>query len=98
MIKILFKNNEEYYDIKFEGHTQPDICAAVSSVMYTTANAIKLYSAESIDYTDNEVEDYVKIIIHRDDEMIDLLVLNMFNMLQDLIEDENEDKIQIVRS
>lgn len=98
MIKILFKNNEEYYDIKFEGHTKSDICASVSSIMYTTVNAIALYSRESIDYTDNEIEDYVKMIIHKDDEMIELLVTNMFNMLQDLIEDGNEDKIQIVRS
>ena len=41
MVKIIFNGNK----ITFEGHTYPDICAAVSSIMYTTANLLDKYSS-----------------------------------------------------
>lgn len=87
MIRITKKNDQ----ITFTGHTIPDICAAVSSVMYTTANALLKYKNDCINYTDDE--DTVTITINYHDEIIDMLIDNMFDMFNDIKEDGNIDKI-----
>ena len=94
MIKIT--QNKD--DIKFKGHSLPDICASVSCIMYTTANALVKYKEGCIEFEDNTREDYVKIHINIHDDIIDMLVDNMFCMFQDLYEDGNENKIEINRS
>ena len=89
-------------NIVFQGHTLPDICAATSSIMYTTVNAMKKYEdmrnrGDMFSYKDNLDADYVEIKIIEHDVFIDLLIENMFDMLNDLKDDNNEDKLDIVR-
>lgn len=84
-------------DIIFlKGHTLPDICAAVSSIMYTSANMLLKYDKDCFLFKDNTKEDFVVISIYRHDNIIDMIIDNMFDMLNDLREDNNEDKIEII--
>lgn len=84
--------------IRFNGHSLPNICAAVSSVMYTTVNALIKYDNDCIYYEDNEIDDYVIITVKKHDDMIDLLIDNMFTMFNDIVEEnENEVNIDIIR-
>lgn len=89
MIKIDIDKNK----IKFIGHSLPDICAAVSSVMYTSVNAILKYDKYSIDYKDENDEVIITIIKH--DKIIDLLINNMIDMLNDIHSDFGDNYIQI---
>ena len=89
MIKIDIDKNK----IKFIGHSLPDICAAVSSVMYTSVNAILKYDKDSIDYKDENDEVIITIIKH--DKIIDLLINNMIDMLNDIHSDLGDNYIQI---
>lgn len=89
MIKIDIDKNK----IKFIGHSLPDICAAVSSVMYTSVNAILKYDKDSIDYKDENDEVIITIIKH--DKIIDLLINNMIDMLNDIHSDFGDNYIQI---
>lgn len=95
MVKIIFNGNK----ITFEGHTYPDICAAVSSIMYTTANLLDKYSSivkeNVLKFTDNVYDDYVEMTILYTDDIVDMVVNNMKHMIEDLIEDNNEDKIEL---
>lgn len=84
--------------ITFKGHTVTDICAAVSSVMYTSINMLNKYDKDCFLFKDFDKEDYVLINIYRHDNIIDMVIDNMFDMLNDLYEDGNEDKIKIYRS
>lgn len=94
MIKIEYNDNV----VTFKGHTTPDICAAVSSVMYTSVNLLDKYDNDCFLFKDYEQEDFVLISIYRHDNFIDMIINNMFDMLNDLIEDGNEDKIELKRS
>ena len=94
MIKI----SKEKDIIKFNGHSLPNICAAVSSVMYTTVNALIKYDKDCIHYEDNEISDYVIITLKKHDNIIDLLIDNMFTMFNDIAEEnESEVNIDIIR-
>ena len=79
--------------ITFNGHSMPDICAAVSSVMYTSVNAILKYDENSIDYNDKNDKVIIKIIKH--DKIIDMLIINMIDMLNDIHSDYGDDYLQI---
>ena len=84
--------------IKITGHSEPNICAGVSSVMYTTTNALLKYNKDSIDYNDDTEKDEVVIAINKRDCFIDLLIDNMFDMFKDIKEDfESEVSINIIR-
>ena len=96
MIRISFNANES--TIKFEGHSLPHVCASASSIMYTTVNALMKYDEDCIHYTDNTEEDYVFWRILKHDNVIDMLIDNMLDMLNDLYEEGNADKIKIIRS
>ena len=94
MIKITKENDV----IKITGHAIPTVCAAISSSMYTSINAILKYDENCIDYIDDEELDMVTITIKKHDRIIDLLVDNMFKSFGDIREDfESEVNINIIR-
>ena len=84
MIKIKFEENL----ITITGHANYSdgndiVCASVSSIMYTTVNALLRLDENSIKYTDNK--DKVTIEILKHNEIIDTLIINMmflFNQLE----------------
>lgn len=68
MINITKKGNR----VKVEGHTEPTICAAISSIMYTCYNILTEYDAKGVELNDSlEIgKDYdnVEIILRRNDK------------------------------
>ena len=60
------------------------VCASVSSIAYTTVNALKRYSSSSIDFEDKEK---MVITILKEDEITKLLIDNMMDLLKSLEED-----------
>ena len=60
------------------------VCASVSSVVYTTVNALKRYSSSSVDFEDNNI---MTITILKEDEITKLLIDNMMDLLKSLAED-----------
>lgn len=85
MIKIEKKNDE----IVIKGHTKPDLCASVSCIMYTTINALAKYDEQSINFIDDNILDEINITILKHDNIIDLLINNMFDCFKDLIETDD---------
>ncbi len=88
MIKIYVNKDE----IKVVGHTMPDICAAVSSAMYITANNLldmQLLGIDNGKYTieDNLEDDYMLIKIEKHTKITDVLMNTLKNGLQDISED-----------
>ena len=77
------------------GHSMPDICAAISSIMYTSVNALLKYNETAIEYKDEN--DIITIEIKKHDTIIDLLINNMFDMFEDVHTDYGDDYIQIKR-
>lgn len=86
MIKVVKNDNT----ITISGHANSAeygkdiVCASVSSIIYTTINALKKIQEESI-----EVEDNGSMIIKvlTDDEIVITLVENMLDLLKSLAED-----------
>ena len=68
MINITKKGNR----VTIEGHTQADICAAVSSIMYTCYNILIEYDSKGVELNDSLENstncDKVEIIIRRKDK------------------------------
>ena len=60
------------------------VCASVSSVVYTTVNALKRYSSSSIDFKDDKD---MTITILEKDEITKMLIANMMEILHSLEED-----------
>jgi uncharacterized protein YsxB (DUF464 family) len=90
MIKI-YTNDDE---VKVVGHAVPDICAAVSSAMYTTANSILNLQSLGIDdgeslVIDNLEDDYMLIKIGKHSEITDVLVDTLKQGLQDIADDSS---------
>lgn len=90
MITIEKKNDV----ITFKGHTDSDICASVSSIMYTTVNALNKFDEKIITYNDDTENDIVTVKINFYNELVDLLINNMFDMLNDL-QEQTDGKIEI---
>lgn len=86
MIKINKKDNI----ITISGHANSAdygkdiVCASVSSIVYTTVNALKRYSSSSVNFEDNQK---MTITVLKDDEITKLLIDNMFDLLHSLEED-----------
>lgn len=76
--------------ITFTGHTEPRLCSCVSCIMYTTLYAIRRYDESSFNYLDDD--DVVTIEILHDDDIITMLIDNMFDMLKELINEEEDNK------
>ena len=87
MIKINVKKN--HIDIK--GHAMYDdygkdiVCAAVSSIVITTINAILSFDKNAINYENKE--GYINIDIVNESETTKKLINNMVKLLKDLEQD-----------
>lgn len=86
-------------NIVFQGHTVTEVCASASSIMYTSVNMLNKYAKRDVDFTydDNVDADFVTIKILKHDKIIDMIVENMFEMLNDLREENNYNKLEISR-
>ena len=85
MIKIL----KEMDKITIKGHANYSdsndiVCASVSSIMYTTVNAILNIDDKAITFTDNGNECVIQINNH--DDITDKLIDNMILMFKELNE------------
>ncbi len=95
MIKVIQNKNT----IKISGHALYDdfgkdiVCAAVSSSVLTTINAILSIDNKSIK-VDQGKELVITII--KKDKIIDILLNNMINMLKEL-EKDYKDNIKIIK-
>ena len=83
MIKIDYKENL----ITITGHANYSdgndiVCASVSSIMYTTVNALLRIDEESIKYTDNKDKVTIEVLKHTD--VIDSLIENMMSLYNQL--------------
>ena len=82
------KDNNKYIKIVFKGHAGYEdygkdiVCAAVSSTMLCTVNAIYLISDDSINVIQNDDEFIVEVI--KDNDITNKLINNMINCLKDL--------------
>ena len=76
--------------IKISGHANYSdgndiVCASVSSIMYTTVNAIMSFDKDAIIYEDNN--DVVTIKNIKKDEITNKLIDNMINLFDNLKND-----------
>ena len=93
MIKIIRKDK----NITIEGHagyseTNDIVCASVSSIMYTTVNAIMNFDEKAIDFEDNGKK--VTMTILKDDDITSKLIDNMM-ILFDSLKEEYPSNIEI---
>lgn len=72
--------------IFIKGHSQPDICSSVSSIMYTTVNALQKFDEKCFSFYDDETDDSVTIRIFKHNKTIDTLFDNMLDLFKDLSE------------
>lgn len=89
MIKVTFeKQNNHYHKITVSGHSDYGVagtdivCAAVSSIVTTTVNAIVRIDSKSIQY--KEEEGFVSIVLENETDVVEILVENMLDLLQQL--------------
>ena len=92
MIKVILKDNQaDINKIIVKGHAKYDkfghdiVCAAVSGVVLTTANAIIKIDPSSL--TCIEQKDYLEMIINKHNQIIDSLIDNMISMLKEVKHD-----------
>lgn len=88
MIKVYITDNE----IKITGHAIPDICAAVSSAMYVTANNLLDMQLSGIDdglciIRDDVEDDYMVIKVKKASKINEILIKNLIQGLQDIADD-----------
>jgi len=85
MIKVLLKEN--YIQIsghaKFDDYGKDIVCASVSSIVYTTINAILNFNDKAIEVID---ESNLTIKINSNDNITNTLIKNMIDLLKDLEE------------
>lgn len=93
MIRIMNINNS----IHITGHTDTDICASVSTILYTTVNALILYDTECFEFIDDKENDFVNMKLIKNDKIIDMLFKNMIDLFEDL-QSQFPNNIQIVKS
>ncbi len=83
MIKIVYEKDV----ITISGHANyanygnDIVCASVSSVLYTTVNAILHIDASSIAFVDDK-KMQIRILEHK--KIVDILIQNMMDILSDL--------------
>ena len=89
MIKISIKYEEnKIKEVLIKGHALYDdygkdiVCAAVSSIVITTVNAILSINKNSITFDES-----VMIKVIKNDEITDKLLINMINLLKELEHD-----------
>ena len=86
MILVNVRDNQ----IKISGHANYSdgndiVCASVSSIMYTTVNAIMSFGKDAIIYEDNN--DVVTITNNKKDDITNKLIDNMIALLNNLVND-----------
>ena len=85
--------------VEIQGHALPDVCAAVSSVMYTTINILARIDEKCVTFKDylesEEKEDKVVIKLLKHDHIIDIIYDNMINMFED-IESAHNDNVKLL--
>ena len=86
MIRIKYENRI----ITIEGHanfseTNDIVCASVSSIMYTTVNAIMNFDEKAIDFEDNGKK--ITITVLKNDDTTTKLIDNMMLMFNSLKKD-----------
>jgi len=96
------KKEELIQNITISGHAEYDekgkdiVCASVSSIVITTINGLLTLDSESLEYVDQD--GYIKIILKKHSEVIDILIQNMINLLMELeIDYKKYIKIEEVR-
>ena len=67
----------------FDDYGKDIVCAAVSSVVITTIEAIARFDEEAINI--NESQSKLEIIINKHDDITDKLIGNMLNLLNELV-------------
>lgn len=99
MIKVLIKKEKNNVKkITMNGHANYDdygkdiVCAAASSIVITTINAILEINKDWIDYS---LKDELAIIVKEENEILNKLIKNMVNMLKEL--EENYQKNIIIK-
>ena len=99
MIKISYKEKDNHINyVKISGHANyadegfDIVCASVSSIAITTINAIIRIDEESIYYSEND--GLLEIGIVKENEIVDLLIINMISMFEEL-EEQYKDYIKI---
>ncbi len=86
MIKVIKENNK----IMISGHANHNeygkdiVCASVSSIIYTSLNAIKCLKDNTLEVIDNDI---MEITYLEDDEITSKLISNMMDLLKDLEND-----------
>lgn len=86
MIKVIKDKNK----IMISGHANHNeygkdiVCASVSSIIYTSLNAIKCLKDNTLEVKDNEV---MEITYLEEDEITSKLISNMMELLRDLEND-----------
>lgn len=58
------------------------VCASVSSIMYTSVNALLSFDRDSIDYLDDG--NIVTIKVNKDDDITNTLIINMLSLMNEL--------------
>lgn len=86
MILVRISDNQ----INISGHANYSdgndiVCASVSSIMYTTVNAIMSFNKDAIIYEDDN--SVVSIKIKSKDEITSKLIKNMLNLFESLAND-----------
>lgn len=77
--KIIIKGHANYSD------SNDIVCASVSSIMYTTVNAILRFNKNAIKFSDTL--DKVTIDIISKDEITEVLIINMMSLFMELASD-----------
>lgn len=83
MINIKKKKNV----ITISGHAnysdkEDIVCASVSSIMYTSVNALLRFDEKSIEYMDDG--NIVTIKVNKDDDITNTLIINMLSLFNEL--------------
>ncbi|MDD3186878.1 MAG: ribosomal-processing cysteine protease Prp [Bacilli bacterium] len=98
MTTINVKKGKHIKEIEMTGHAnfadfgKDIVCAAISSIVTTTINAIIRIDDSSIKYTVND--GYIKIEILKNNEIINILIENMLEELKS-IQDKYKKNIKI---
>lgn len=89
MLKVVIKKkNNLFYKISFIGHADYSdygsdiVCSSASSIMITTVNAINSFEKELITY-ENKKDNFI-IIVNKNSDIVDKLLINMLDMLKEL--------------
>lgn len=87
MIQVVITKNQSISNIKISGHAlyqdygKDIVCAAVSSILITSINAMGRVDEGSIAYDD---KNGVEVVVKKHSEVIDILLDNLLDLLTDL--------------